>query len=249
MTINRRKFIGYSSAAVSTSILLKACGVGDNTNSTDGDNNFKIAIALPVKITEKAWNQYGYEGIQLAKQKLNLQTTYVEQVPQTDQVEVLTDFARQGYSAVFAHGGQFDAAIEQVAYQFPQTFFMAVNGAITGENIAALRIDHLQASYVCGLIAGLMTKSNQVAYIAGQKFQATQEELRDFDMGAKSVKPDVKVISSFTGDSNDVSKAKEASLALIYAGADVIYQWLDNASMAVIETAKEKNVYAYCNTK
>lgn len=59
MTINRRKFIGYSSAAVSTSILLKACGVGDNTNSTDGDNNFKIAIALPVKITEKAWNQYG----------------------------------------------------------------------------------------------------------------------------------------------------------------------------------------------
>ncbi len=150
---------------------------------------------------------------------------------------------------VFAHGGQFDAAIEQVAPQFSQTFFVAVNGAIKGENIAALRIDHMQVSYVCGVVAALMTKSNQLAYIAGQKFPATQEELRGFEMGAKSMKPDVKVISSFTGDWNDVAKAKEATLALISTGADVIYQWLDDASTAVIQTAEEKKVYAFGNTK
>ncbi len=247
---SRRKFIGYSSAALGTSILLKACGVGDNNLPIEGNGeNFKIAIALPGKITDKAWNQYGYQGIELAKNKLSAKTTHIEQVSQTDQAEVLTDFARQGYNVVFAHGGQFDAAIEQVAPQFPQTFFVAVNGAIKGENIAALRIDHMQVSYVCGVVAALMTKSNQLAYIAGQKFQATQEELRGFEMGAKSVKPDVKVIPSFTGDWNDVAKAKEATLALISTGVDVIYQWLDDASTAVIQTAEEKKVYAFGNTK
>ncbi len=248
--VSRRKFIGYSSAAVGTSILLKACGVGDNIPTTEGDGeNFKIAIALPGKITDKAWNQYGYQGIELAKNKLTAKTTHVEQVSQTDQVEVLTDFARQGYNVVFAHGGQFDAAIQQVAPQFPQTFFVAVNGAIKGENIAALRIDHMQVSYVCGVVAALMTKSNKLAYIAGQKFAATEEELRGFEIGAKSVNPGVKVIPSFTGDWNDVAKAKEATLALISAGADVIYQWLDDASTAVIQTAEEKKVYAFGNTK
>jgi len=248
--VSRRKFIGYSSAALGTSILLKACGVGDNTPPIEGSgDNFKIAIALPGKITDKAWNQYGYQGIELAKSKLGAKATYIEQVSQTDQAEVLTGFARQGYNIIFAHGGQFDAAIERVAPQFPQTFFVAVNGAIKGENIAALRIDHMQASYVCGIVAGLMTKSNQLAYIAGQKFQATQEELRGFEMGAKSVKPDIKVIPSFTGDWNDLAKAKEATLALISTGADVIYQWLDDASTVVIQTAEEKKVYAFGNTK
>ena len=92
-------------------------------------------------------------------------------------------------------------------------------------------------------------KIHQIAYIAGQKFAATEEELLGLELGAKSVNPKIKVTSTFTGDWNDASKAKEATLALISTGADVIYQWLDNASPAVLQTAAEKNVYAFGNTK
>jgi basic membrane protein A len=93
-----------------------------------------------------------------------------------------------------------------------------------------------------------LSKSGKLAYIAGQKFQATQEELRGFELGAKSVKPDAEVKSTFTDDWNDAAKAKEATLALISAGADVIYQWLDNAAPTVLQTAAEKKVYAFGNT-
>lgn len=248
---NRRQFLGYSSIVLITSSLLKACSNNSTSTPTDtGEKEgFKVAIALPGAITDRAWNQSGYEGVELAKQKLGIKTAFVERVSQSDQVEVLTDFARKNYNIVFAHGGQFDAAIQQVAPQFPNTFFVAVNGAIQGENIAALRIDHLQASYLCGIIAAGMTKSNKLAYIAGQQFAATQEELRGFELGAKSVKPEIKVTGAFTGDWNDVAKAKEATLALISAGNDVIYQWLDNASPAVLQTAADKGVYAFGNTK
>ncbi len=246
---SRRQFLWYSSVVFSTSILLKACNNTQTTPTTGGGEGFKIAIALPGVITDKAWNQSGYEGVQLAKEKLGAETAFVEQVSQADQGEILTDFARKNYNVIFAHGGQFDAAIQQVAPQFPNTFFIAVNGAIQGENIAALRIDHLQASYLCGIIAASMTKSNKIAYIAGQEFAATQEELRGLELGAKSVNPNIKVTPSFTGDWNDVSQAKEATLALISAGNDVIYQWLDNASPAVLQTAAEKGIYAFGNTK
>jgi ABC-type multidrug transport system ATPase subunit len=185
----------------------------------------------------------------LTKQKLGAETAYVEQVAQADQTEVLSDFARKGYNLVFAHGGQFDAAIEQVAPQFPNTFFIAVNGAVKGENIAAVRIDHLQASYLCGIIAASITKSNKIAYIAGQEFEATQQELRGLELGAKSVKPNIQITPTFTGDWNDVAKGKEATLALISSGADVIYQWLDNASATVLQTASDQGVYAFGNTK
>ncbi|MEM1395370.1 MAG: BMP family protein [Cyanobacteria bacterium P01_H01_bin.150] len=250
MNLNRRKFISYCTAVFSGSLLLKACSNNNQTSTTiNGDEAFKIAIALPGAITDKTWNQSGYEGIQLARRELNAETAFLEQVPQAEQTEVLTDFARKNHNIIFAHGGQFDAAIQQVAPQFPNIFFVGVNGAVKGDNIAALRINHQQASYLCGIVAASMTKSNQLAYIAGQKFAATEEEVKGFESGAKSVKPEIKVTSTFTGDWNDASKAKEATLALISAGADVIYQWLDNASPAVLQTAAEKNVYAFGNTK
>ncbi len=250
INLNRRKFLGYSTAVFS-GILLKACSNNQTSTpiATGGGDAFKIAIALPGAITDKTWNQSGYEGVQLARQQLGAETAFLEQIPQAEQTEVLTDFARKKYNLIFAHGGQFDAAIQQIAPQFPDTFFIAVNGAVKGDNIAALRINHQQASYLCGIVAASMTKSNQIAYIAGQKFAATEEELLGLELGAKSVNPKIKVTSTFTGDWNDASKAKEAALALISTGADVIYQWLDNASPAVLQTAAEKNVYAFGNTK
>lgn len=247
----RRELI-YGSAIFASSLVLKACSSNNQTttqSNAGGGEVFKIAIALPGVITDKAWNQSGYEGVNLAKQKLGVDVAYVEQVAQADQTETLTDFARKGYSVVFAHGGQFDAAVEQVASQFPNTFFVAVNGSIKGDNIAALRIDHLQGSYLCGIIAASLTKSNKLAYIAGQEFEATQQELRGFELGAKSVKPNIQITSTFTGDWNDVAKGKEATLALISTGADVIYQWLDNASATVLQTASDKGVYVFGNTQ
>ncbi|MBN3922628.1 BMP family protein [Nostoc sp. NMS4] len=246
----RRKFVLYGSATFATSLLLKACKSNQSTTPTvSSGEGFKIAIALPGAISDKAWNQSGYEGLTLAKQKLGAEVAYLEQVAQADQTEALTDFARKGYNLIFAHGGQFDAAIEQVAAQFPNTFFVGVNGNNKGENIASLRIDHLQGGYLCGIIGAAMTKSNKLAYIAGQEFPATQEEVRGFQLGAKSVKPNIQITSTFLGDWNDVAKAKEATLALISSGADVIYQWLDSASPAVLQAASDKGVYAFGNTK
>ncbi|MGD1909796.1 MAG: BMP family protein [Rivularia sp. (in: cyanobacteria)] len=246
---SRRKFIWYSSTVFSTSLLLKACGKNESSTSTNSEEAFKIAIALPGSITDGAWNQSGYEGIQLATQKFGAKIAFLEQVPQAEQTEVLTDFARQKYNVIFSHGGQFDAAIQQVAPKFPDTFFIAVNGAVKGDNIAALGIKHPQASYLCGIIAASMTKSNKIAYIAGQEFAATREELRGLELGAKSVNSKIQVTSTFTGDWNDVAKAKEATLALISTGTDVIFQCLDNASPAVLQTAAEKGIYAFGNTK
>ncbi len=259
---NRRQFLWYSSATFATSLLLHACtsSSGSTTNSdstapsgspviaSDTSKDFKVAMVLPGIITDKAWNQEGYSGLGVIKEKQRLNTAYVEKVGQADQVEELSNFARRGYNLIFAHGGQFDASIQQVAAQFPKTFFVGVNGAIKGENIASLLINSLQAGYVSGMIAASMTKSNQIAYLSAQQFQATDQEKHGFESGAKSVKPNIKVTASYTGDWNDAAKAKEAALALISSGSDVIYHWLDNAGPVVLQTASDKGIYAIGNT-
>jgi basic membrane protein A len=251
---NRRYFLVTGSAALTGSVFLKACSNTPNPSTTASPaatsavKPIKAAIVLPGVITDKAWNQAGYGGLTEIKTNLGVETAYVEKIGQAEQAEALSDFARRGFNLIYAHGGQFDAAIKQVATQFPNTFFVGVNGAATGANIASLQIDHLQASYLCGIIAATLSKSKKIAYLAGQEFQATQAELRGLLLGAQSVDPKIQVTAAFTGDWNDAAKAKEAAEALISTGADVVYQWLDNAAATVLQTAEAKGIFAFGNT-
>ncbi len=256
---DRRQFLVSGSAALGSSLLFNACANSPTTSSSPTSSaaspsaspsaaGFKAAMVLPGIITDKAWNQAGYTGLEGIKSKLGAETAYVEKVGQADQAEALSDFARRGFNLVYAHGGQFDAAAKQVAAQFPKTFFVVVNGSATAPNVASLRLDNLQVSYLCGILAASVTKTGKLAYIAGQEFLATQEELRGFTLGAKSVKPAIEVKHTFTGDWNDAAKAKEAVDALVSAGADVVYPWLDNAAPTALQTAEEKGAYTIGNT-
>lgn len=250
---SRRKFIWYGAASFGTSLLLNACNRStlsapsasvSSPSSTTAANSFKVAIALPGPITDKGWNQAGYEAMGIIKTKLAAETAYVEKVGQADQVETLADFARRGFNLVIAHGGQFEAAVKQVAEQFPKTFFVISDGIATGSNISSLQVDHLQIAYLCGVVASQMTKSNKVAFLTAQSFTTTDQEYRGFELGAKSIKPDVQVKASYTNDWNDVTKAKEAAQALVASGVDVVYNMLDAAALGVLQTLSEKGAYA-----
>jgi basic membrane protein A and related proteins len=261
--LDRRKFLWYSSATLASSLLLKACATSPTTESgaspaasssaqaeasPAGGKKIRLAVVLPGVITDGGWNQLGYEGVKRAGDKLGAEVAYVEKVAQADQSEALSEYARQGYNLVVGHGGQFDAAIQQVAGEFPETFFLAVNGNVSGKNYAALQTNYNQVSYLAGVVAASLSKTKKLAYLAGLEFKATQQQGKALELGAKSVDPNTEVVVSFTGDFNDIAKGKEAALALISSGVDVIYHDLDNSAPAVLETAQEKNTYAIGNS-
>jgi len=248
----RRQLLVYASTALGSSIFLKACASPTPTASPLSSAaspsptavDFKVAIALPGPITDKSWNQAGYESMAIIKTKLGAETAYVEKVPQADQAEVLSDFARRGFNLVIAHGGQFEAAVKQVAAQFPKTFFVVSDGVAIGSNIASVQVDHLQVAYLCGIVAADMSRTNKVAFLTAQSFTTTDQERRGFELGAKSVKPAIEVKASYTNDWNDVGKAKEATQALLASGVDVVYNMLDEAAAGVIETLADQKAYA-----
>ena len=250
--VDRRTFILWGSVAFGGSLLLKGCTTNSSTPTASNaptspaasPRGFKVAIAIPGSIADKGWSQAAYESLAAIKSKLGVETAYVEKVAQADQAEVLADFARRGFNLVIAHGGQFEAAVKQVAAQFPNTFFAVSDGGVTSSNIASLQVDHLQIGYLCGVVAGQMTKSNKVAFLTAQSFTTTDQEYRGFELGAKSVKPEIEVKSSYTNDWNDISKAKEATQALLASGVDIIYNRLDAAAPGVIQTLGEKGGYA-----
>lgn len=246
--VDRRQFLAYSSTAIASSLFLKACAnsTSQSTPSSSASKQ-KLAIVLPGSITDGGWNQLGYQGMKKAAEKIGAEFVYVEKVAQADQAEALSEFARQGCRVVAGHGGQFDAAIKQIAAQFPDSFFLAVNGVVFGQNFAAVQTNYNQMFYLAGALGAMMSKTKKLAYISGLEFKATQQHAKAMELGAKSIDPSVQVIASYVGDFNDIAKAKESALALISSGADVIGHNLDNSAPAVLATAQEKGIYAIGN--
>ena len=100
-----------------------------------------------------------------------------------------------------------------------------------------------EPAYLSGMIAGKLTKSNIIGTVAAMDIPEVARLTNAFCTGAKEVNPAVKCKVSFIGSFFDPPKAKEAALAQIAAGVDVIYA----ERFGVIEAAQEKGILAFSN--
>ena len=96
-----------------------------------------------------------------------------------------------------------------------------------------------EASYIAGVVAGATTKSGTIATLGGTDLPPVKASFDAFTAGARSVKPGVRVLSSYLGSWDDVSAGKEQALAQIARGADVIFQNADAAGLGVFQAARE----------
>lgn len=229
--ISRRRFCSFVSAS-----LLGGITLGGSAWAA----GLKVAIVLPGVITDKSFNQAGYEGVERAAKELGIEFAYSEKVAQPDQPEALADYARRGYNMVIGHGGEFQDAVDKVAPNFPDTKFIIVNGTKAGGNVAIMSFDFAGLGYVMGYVSGKVSETGKGGYIGAQKLKFYVELGEGFAKGFKDAHPGGKVITAWTNDWDDVAKGKEAALNEISQGADVIFPSMDNAVVGSLQGIKEK---------
>ncbi len=203
-------------------------------------DDFKVAIVLPGVITDKSFNQAGYEGVERAAGELGVEFAYSEKTAQPDQPEALSDYARRGYDLVIGHGGEFQESVGRVAGRFPDTQFLIVNGTEAGENIATMSFDFPALGYVMGYVSGKTSKTGKAGYVGAQKLLFYVQLGEGFEKGFTDARPDGQVFTAWTNDWDDVAKGKEAALNLISQGADVVFPSMDNAVVGSLQGIKEK---------
>ncbi len=235
--------------AMATVMFLTACSSGgtaattakNNAESSESETQKSVAMILPGLITDEAFNQFTYEGMMKASEELGIKTVYKENVTQDEQIEVLRQFAQQGYDIIIGQGGQFGEALSIVAEEFPDQQFIFSVGTDTFDlpNMTAATVSYSHAGFIGGVLAGLATKTNKVAFVTGE-FYDTHRMMEDsFYKGVAYVNPDIETTAVTTGDFSDTVKAREASLAVIAQGYDVLFACLDAAGAGVAAAAQD----------
>ena len=220
---------------------LVACGGSKKEEAASDDMKGSVAMVMPGLITDEAFNQYTYEGMVRASEEMGMKIAYREEVAQDEQLEVIRQFAQQGYETVIGQGGQFGEALKTAAGEFPDTNFVFSVATDTFDmpNLTAATVSYSHAGYLAGIMCGYATKANKVAFVTGEWYDPHRQMEASFYKGVASVNPDIETTAITTGDWADVTKAREASLALIADGYDVLFFNLDAAYVGVLAAAQD----------
>lgn len=205
-----------------------------------------IGVLIPGSKSDKGWMESGYDGLVASEKKYGdkIKVSYIENVKFGDMEQVLVTLAQKN-ALVIGVGGQTEASVRKVAKRFPKVKFSVVGGnkGPQENNLAQYDVRQAEIAFVAGAAAAMLSKNGAVSYVGGLEIPAIVNAGKEFGNGARYIKADIKYFENYTGDFDDVAKAKEATLAAIAQGADIHYHILNLGLRGMEQAAREKGTH------
>ena len=237
--MKRRFMLKTMMGAMATLTLLGAA----NASAAD---KLKVGFVYVGPISDHGWS-YQHDQGRLAVEKAlgdKVETTFVENVGEgADSERVIRKLASSGHSLIFTTSFGYMNSTLKVAKAFPKVKFEHATGYKTSKNVSVYSGRYYQGRYIMGQIAGKMTKTNKLGYVASFPIPEVVRGINAFILGARSVNPEATITPVWVNTWYDPGKESDAATVLIDQGADVITQHTD--SPAPLQVAEKRGVLAF----
>ncbi|MFY0544794.1 BMP family lipoprotein [Brevibacillus sp. H7] len=241
----KKTFSVLTAIALVAGSLLTGCGQNaDNSANTGQSGGKKIGMVADLGgVNDNSYNQSGWEGLQKLGKDKGVQVKYLESKSDADYETNLNQFVQQNWDLKWAIGFSMDNAVKRVAAANKDTYFGIVDSDLGGEipaNVASVTFKEEQGSFLVGLIAGYMTKTNKVGFVGGVDFATINKFEYGFKAGVKAANPNAEVFSVYTGSFSAPDLGKQAAATMYDKGADIIYHASGATGDGVFNEAKER---------
>ncbi|NLM20511.1 MAG: BMP family ABC transporter substrate-binding protein [Peptococcaceae bacterium] len=205
----------------------------------------KIGFVYIGSATDAGYTYAHDQGRLMLEQELGdrVETIIKENVPETQECEkVMTDMIDQGCKVIFANSFGFQEYVKRVAEANPDIIFLHCSGSIQGPNYSNYFGSIEEARYLSGIVAGMKTQTNKIGYVAAYNIPEVIRGINAFTLGVRSVNPEAVVKVMWTNTWFDPAKEKDAAIALLDQGVDVIAQHQDTTGPQV--AAEERGCWS-----
>lgn len=214
------------------------CGSSGGDDSA-AEDAFRVALLTSGPVSDAGWYAGGYEGLMFVRDSLGASVSHQQTRTPAEFDEAFFSYASSGYDLIFAHGFEYQDAAIRTGARFPNTTIVVSGGGQIADNVVPLVFRLEQGSYLAGMAAAGMSRSGVVGMVGGVEIPPVQGTFRAFEAGARAVNPDVRILETFIGNWDDVAAAKEAAVAQLGRGADVLIHNVDAASFGVFQAVRE----------
>jgi basic membrane protein A len=207
-----------------------------------------VAFVYVTPVGQAGWTYQHDLGRKQMERALGaaVQTTVVEDVAEGPDAErVMRDLAAHGNRLIFATSfGYLESAL-RVAADFPQVRIEHAGGYKTAPNLNTYNVRAYEARWLAGRLAAMNSPHGVAGYVAGFPVPEVVQGINAFALGMRSVNPKASVRVVWLNSWFDPAREREAALALVNQGADVLAN--HTASPAVATVAEEKGVRLIAN--
>ncbi len=227
-------------------LLLAACAPAVPATPLPEKSEVPSVFGAYATAIEEPWDGVIHSALQKAQTAGRITYEFTDDIGYAGDMErVLREEAEQKKpDIIFGDAFGNEEAVRRVAKDFPEIAFVFGSGGGPAEpNFSVFDNWIHEPAYLSGMLAGGLTKTNVIGVVGGLPVPEVNRIVNAFIAGAQSVNPDVDVKTSFINSWFDPAAAKEAALAQIDSGADVLFA----ERFGVIEAAAEHNFYAFGN--
>jgi basic membrane protein A len=212
-----------------------------SAGSSGATGTFKVGLVTPGSISDKGWSESAYDGLQKIKTDLGAEVGQPVENDSASAFEgIFRNFAQQGDKLIFAQGSEYDDAAKKVAADTPDTVISVNGGRAVAPNLKPIQFDADQATYLAGMLAAGMSKTNKIGVIGPVEIPIIAQSFDAFTKGAHALKPSVEVKRAFIGSEN-VAKGKQLAESFLDSGVDVIMHNANEAGQGVAQAVMEKD--------
>lgn len=220
--VNRRTLAAGAGASLALAGLGKA--------AAQDDEPFKVAFIYVGPIGDGGYT-FAHDQGRLALQDAipNVETAFLESVQeiQADVERAVRGYAEEGYDVIVATSFGHGPGLLAVAPQYPDIEFIHISGYQTADNVSTAFGKIEESRYVSGVLAGEMSESGKLGYVAAFPIPEVIRGINAFTLGVRSVNPEATVQVVWTNTWYDPTVESAAAQSLVDLGVDVIAQHQD----------------------
>lgn len=211
---------------------------------------YNFALIKDNFVNEKNYfTDLAVDGLQRIKKEYRAKIEIFDTNSQKDYEKRLRE-AAQNNDLTFASTFKFLESLNNVAKDYPNKNFAIVDTISELPNVKSIDFKDEEGSFLMGLIAGNMTKSNKVGFIGGVKSDVIENFLSGYLSGIKISNEEayknmenakfIKYVGDFENQEDGYKIANE----MYDEGVDIIFNAAGDVGLGMFKAAKERNKYA-----
>ncbi|MBU3192661.1 BMP family lipoprotein [Clostridium algidicarnis] len=259
--MNKKKLVAALASVAVVATLFAGCA----SKTTEGDkapaagDTKKIKVGLVTDqggVNDGSFNESAVRGIEQAAKDLGIQKLNPIESKQQDAYEPNLKTMSNQADLIVGCGFMMEDAMKNVSAQITDKKFLLVDAVVENPNVSSITFKEHEGSFLAGVIAGKMTKTNKIGFVGGKEGDVIGRFEAGFVAGVMSVNEEagkllmskdektpgqnVKYIDSF----DDQGKGFEAAKLLYGSGVDIVYHAAGGAGLGVFKAAKDMGKFA-----
>lgn len=232
---------GSASSSPSASASASAsASPSDSASAVDGKGK-KIGMVTDTGgVNDKSFNQSAWEALQKLSTDTGAETKYIESKEVADFQPNLNQFIKNGYDLTWGIGFLIADAAKAAADQNPNAKIAVIDTTVDAPNVESVTFKENEGSYLVGIVAGMMTKTNKIGFVGGIESPLIKKFEVGFKAGVAAVNPKAVVTANYVGDFSKPDLGKLAAATLYDAGNDIIFHAAGGSGNGVFSEAIDR---------